>query len=56
MWPNYANDARALIFVVDSADKERLEEARTELQKVLGNLEKAVVLVYANKQVQFIFL
>lgn len=52
LWRHYYENAQALIFVVDSADEERLEEAREELAKLMGEeqLKDAVLLVYANKQ------
>ena len=42
-----------LIFVVDSNDRERVGEAREELNRMLGEdeLRDAVLLVFANKQV-----
>lgn len=42
-----------LIFVVDSNDRERVQEAREELSRMLGEdeLRDAVLLVFANKQV-----
>lgn len=42
-----------LIFVVDSNDRERVNEAREELQRMLAEdeLRDAVLLVFANKQV-----
>jgi signal recognition particle receptor subunit beta len=46
------NGADALIFVVDSNDRERVEQAQCELHKLLAEdeLRGATVLVYANKQ------
>jgi ADP-ribosylation factor protein 1 len=43
---------QALLWIVDSADKERLHEARDELHKVLSDdmLRGATCLVFANKQ------
>jgi ADP-ribosylation factor protein 1 len=43
---------QALIFVIDSNDKDRLIEARDELQQLLKNseLSNAKLLVFANKQ------
>merc|ERR1712178_624470 len=43
---------RALIFVVDSADNERISEARQQLQELLADnaCREAALLVYANKQ------
>lgn len=45
-------DIDALIYVVDSADRERMEEAKEELNHVLSDdlMRNAAVLVYANKQ------
>jgi hypothetical protein len=45
-----------LIFVVDSNDRERVGEARDELQRMLAEdeLREAVLLIFANKQVSFI--
>ncbi len=42
-----------LIFVVDSNDRERVGEARDELQRMLAEdeLREAVLLIFANKQV-----
>lgn len=52
LWKYYFNNAHGLIFVVDSNDRERLLEARDELQKLLSSsdLSVAKVLVFANKQ------
>lgn len=46
-----------LIFVVDSNDRERIAEAREELMRMLAEdeLKEAVLLVFANKQVHFIW-
>merc|ERR1711887_269135 len=51
LWRHYYDDTDGLIFVIDSNDKDRIEEARDELQKVLGEdgLKNAVILVFANK-------
>ena len=42
-----------LIFVVDSNDRERVNEAREELMRMLAEdeLRDAVLLIFANKQV-----
>jgi signal recognition particle receptor subunit beta len=42
-----------LIFVVDSNDRERVGEAREELQRMLSEdeLREAILLIFANKQV-----
>lgn len=43
-----------LIFVVDSNDRERVGEAREELNRMLNEdeLRDAILLVFANKQVK----
>lgn len=43
-----------LIFVIDSNDRERVGEARDELQRMLSEdeLRDAVLLIFANKQVR----
>ena len=43
-----------LIFVVDSNDRERIGEARDELQRMVSEeeLRDATILVFANKQVR----
>jgi len=52
IWSNYFNEAHAIVFMVDSADHNRLTEARSELHKLLNEyaLSHAPVLVLANKQ------
>ena len=52
LWRHYFQNTQGLIFVVDSSDKERVELAKEELQRMLGEeeLRDAVVLVFANKQ------
>lgn len=49
--PDYQN-TQGLIFVIDSNDSARFEDARQELQKMLteDELSEAVLLVFANKQ------
>ena len=46
-----------LIFVVDCADQDRIEEAKTELHKIANDREMkdAVILIFANKQVRYIY-
>lgn len=39
-----------LIFVVDSSDRSRVEDARKELSKMLSTMKDAPLLVFANKQ------
>lgn len=52
LWRRYYDNADAIIFVVDSADKDRVRVARDELHKMLAedSLRNTKVLVYANKQ------
>ena len=51
LWKHYYKNTQALIFVVDSSDRERIELAKNELHKLLSEeeLKDAVVLVLANK-------
>ncbi len=51
-WRCYYQDTNAVIFVVDSADKERIEIAKQELDLMLQEeeLKGVPVLVLANKQ------
>merc|ERR1711916_10177 len=52
LWRHYFQNTQGLIFVVDSNDRERINEANDELQKMLNEdeLRDAVLLVFANKQ------
>ena len=52
IWENYVADAEALIWVVDSADMERMEESAAVLKELLEqpNLKHSPLLVMANKQ------
>ena len=49
----YYSEAHGLIFVVDAADPERLDEARAVLHQLLGHpdLSSIPLLLLANKQV-----
>lgn len=51
-WRNYFENTDVLIYVVDSADKARFEEASTNLSELLDEekLAGVPVLVFANKQ------
>ncbi|XP_030749756.1 ADP-ribosylation factor-like protein 3 [Sitophilus oryzae] len=51
-WKNYFENTDVLIYVVDSADKKRLEETGIELYELLSDekLKNVPLLVYANKQ------
>ena len=50
-WRNYFDHTDALVYVVDSADKKRFEEARAELGSLINEEKLANVpcLVFANK-------
>lgn len=52
LWKHYFQNTQAVIYVVDSNDRARIQESALELQKVLRNdeLRDAVLLVLANKQ------
>uniref|UniRef100_A0A2N9I3A4 ADP-ribosylation factor n=1 Tax=Fagus sylvatica TaxID=28930 RepID=A0A2N9I3A4_FAGSY len=52
LWRHYFNNTQALVFVVDSTDRERVAEARNELHRILGELlqQNTKLLVFANKQ------
>jgi small GTP-binding protein len=52
LWNYYFQGTTALIYVVDSNDRERMEEAADELWKILNDDEMTgkPVLVFANKQ------
>ena len=52
LWRHYYQNTDGIIFVVDSADEARVDEAREELSTMLDNdeLAGAHLLVFANKQ------
>merc|ERR1712061_656884 len=52
LWRYYYQGTNALIYVVDSNDRDRTEDAREELMKMLSEdeMRDAVLLVFANKQ------
>uniref|UniRef100_UPI00398F4ACC ADP-ribosylation factor 2-like n=1 Tax=Pristiophorus japonicus TaxID=55135 RepID=UPI00398F4ACC len=52
LWRHYFQNTQGLIFVVDSNDRERINEAKEELNRMLieDELKDAVLLVFANKQ------
>ncbi|WVQ82119.1 ADP-ribosylation factor [Cryptococcus sp. DSM 104549] len=52
LWRHYFQNTQGIIFVVDSNDRERITEAREELQRMLSEdeLRDALLLVFANKQ------
>ena len=52
LWRHYYQGTNGLIYVVDSNDRDRIEDAREELTKMLNEdeMRDAVLLVFANKQ------
>eukprot|EP00921_Rhytidocystis_pertsovi_P004744 GHVQ01008237.1.p1 GENE.GHVQ01008237.1~~GHVQ01008237.1.p1 ORF type:complete len:184 (-),score=21.76 GHVQ01008237.1:25-576(-) len=52
LWRHYYQNTHGLIFVIDSNDRDRIEDAKEELQRMLNEdeLRDAVLLVFANKQ------
>merc|ERR1712157_151461 len=52
LWRYYYQGTNALIYVVDSNDRDRIEDAREELMKMLNEdeMRDAVLLAFANKQ------
>merc|ERR1712196_19065 len=52
LWRYYYENTQGLIFVVDSNDRDRIEDAREELMNILSEEEMrdAAVVVFANKQ------
>ncbi|XP_041745499.1 ADP-ribosylation factor 4-like isoform X1 [Coregonus clupeaformis] len=52
LWKHYYQNTQGLIFVVDSNDPERINDATEELQNMLeeDQLRDVVLLVFANKQ------
>ncbi|SAM02640.1 hypothetical protein [Absidia glauca] len=52
LWRHYFQNTQGIIFVIDSNDRDRVTEARDELQRMLNEdeLRDALLLVFANKQ------
>merc|ERR1712118_206051 len=52
LWRYYYANTQGLIFVIDSNDRDRIEDARLELAQMLAEdeMRDAVVLIFANKQ------
>eukprot|EP00697_Spironema_sp_BW2_P008099 gnl/Spiro4/22608_TR11154_c0_g1_i1.p2 gnl/Spiro4/22608_TR11154_c0_g1~~gnl/Spiro4/22608_TR11154_c0_g1_i1.p2 ORF type:complete len:197 (-),score=69.72 gnl/Spiro4/22608_TR11154_c0_g1_i1:173-721(-) len=52
LWHHYFNRANGLIYVIDSSDRDRLDEAVRELRSVLSSdqLSSAPLLVFCNKR------
>ncbi|KAK3711400.1 hypothetical protein QZH41_013502 [Actinostola sp. cb2023] len=51
LWRHYYTGTQGLIFVVDSADRERVDEAKDEFIKIINDREMkdCVILLFANK-------
>ncbi|TGZ81660.1 ARF/SAR superfamily [Ascodesmis nigricans] len=52
LWRHYFSGTQGLIFVIDSNDRDRIEEARQELHRIMQDREMkdTLLLVFANKQ------
>jgi small GTP-binding protein len=52
LWQHYYQGSDGLIFVVDSSDRERIDEAREELHGILswGDMSNVPIVIIANKQ------
>lgn len=52
LWRHYFQNTQGIIFVVDSSDRDRIDEAGKELHSLMleHELQNAVLLVLANKQ------
>ena len=52
LWRHYYTGTQGLIFVVDSTDRDRIDEARHELHKIANDREMrdVIILIFANKQ------
>jgi len=52
LWRHYYQNTQGLIFVVDSNDRDRADDAKEELNKMLNEdeMKDAALLVFANKQ------
>lgn len=52
LWRHYFSGTQGLIFVIDSNDRQRIDEARQELHRIIldREMKEALLLVFANKQ------
>lgn len=52
LWRHYYSGTQGLIFVIDSSDRSRIDEAQKELEKIIldREMKDAKLLVFANKQ------
>ncbi|KYQ90836.1 ARF-like protein [Tieghemostelium lacteum] len=52
IWDKYYADVHAVIYIVDSSDKERFKESKDELEMIIGHdkLKDVPILLFFNKQ------
>jgi len=52
LWHFYYEQTKGIVYVIDSSDRERITETRTELHGMLAHrdLDSVALLVFANKQ------
>jgi ADP-ribosylation factor related protein 1 len=52
LWESYYSEAHAVVFVVDSTDRERIEQCKTALDSIVSSesIEGTPILMLANKQ------
>ena len=52
LWRHYYTGTQGLIFVVDCADRDRIDEAKQEMHRIINDREmrEAIILIFANKQ------
>ena len=52
LWRHYYQNTQLVIFVIDSTDKDRIDEAKEEVHKLMSEEEliDAPLLIFANKQ------
>jgi ADP-ribosylation factor protein 6 len=52
LWRHYYAGTQALIFVVDTNDKDRIDEVRQELHRIIHDrdIKECILLIFANKQ------
>ncbi|KAJ5067885.1 e3 ubiquitin-protein ligase trim23 [Anaeramoeba ignava] len=52
LWRHYYEDTEAIVFVIDSSDRDRIDEATKEFTSMMTNqeLKDAIILILANKQ------
>lgn len=52
LWRHYYQNTSGIIFVIDSSDRDRIDEVKKELDKMLleDDLRNSVLLIFVNKQ------